>query len=70
MFFKSVKSVIMLGQKWTQKLDIFSANYIGSLLLTYFSGRQQRSLGVNRPSSGGNVYFANRQTDRILVRAL
>jgi hypothetical protein len=25
------------------------------------------SLGVNTPSSSGNVYFANEQTDRIIV---
>jgi hypothetical protein len=25
------------------------------------------SIGVNTPSSGGKVYFANGQTDRILV---
>jgi hypothetical protein len=48
-------------------LDIFRVNPQGSLLLLYVSGGQQQSIGENTPSSSGNVYVANGQTERILV---
>jgi hypothetical protein len=43
------------------KLDIYSGNALGPL------PAGNSSLCVNTPSSSGNVYFANGQTDRILV---
>jgi hypothetical protein len=50
------------------KLDIFIATSLGCLLLHYVSvGQQQFTVGVKTPSSSGNVYFSNGQTDRTLV---
>jgi hypothetical protein len=63
--FKSLTCVTR-GQKWMPKLDIYSANALGPLLLPAVSGGHI-SLGVNTPSSRGNVYFAKGQTDRILM---
>jgi hypothetical protein len=63
--FKSL-TCVTLGQKWMPKLDIYSANALGPLLLPAVSGGHI-SLGVNTPSSRGNVYFAKGQTDRILM---
>jgi hypothetical protein len=57
---------VTLGQKWMPKLDIYSANALGPLLLPAVRGGHI-SLGVNTPSRSGNVYIANGQTDRILV---
>jgi hypothetical protein len=48
------------------KLYIDSANALGPLLLPAFPAGNSY-LGVNTPFSSVNVYFANGQTDRILV---
>jgi hypothetical protein len=49
------------------KLDIFSANALGSLLLPTFTSTGRCSLQENPPSSSKNVNFANEQTYRILM---
>jgi hypothetical protein len=49
------------------KLDIFSANALGPLLLPAFSGGQVQFTSKSANSSKNDVNFANGQTDRILV---
>jgi hypothetical protein len=49
------------------KLDIFSGNALGPLLVPSFSGKEVKFCLANPPSSSENVNFAIEQTDRILV---
>jgi hypothetical protein len=53
----------LAGQKcWTFSVQIIMAPCYSPLFLAGNS-----TLGVNTPSSSGTVYFANEQTERILV---